>query len=132
MLVSAAIVALLGCGHLILTLVGPKLWPRDRALKGAMEQVSPVITAQTTMWRAWLGFNISHSMGAMLFGLIYGYLALAHGDLLFESVFLQAAGFVMLGMYVVLAKRYWFITPLLGTTLSLVCYSASLALAWAA
>jgi hypothetical protein len=71
-------------------------------------------------------------MGAMLFGLIYGYLALAHGDLLFESVFLQAAGFVMLGMYVVLAKRYWFITPLLGTTLSLVCYSASLALAWAA
>jgi hypothetical protein len=23
------------------------------------------------MWKAWVGFNVSHSMGLMLFGLIY-------------------------------------------------------------
>src|SRR5438046_6957052 len=30
------------------------------------------------MWRAWVGFNASHSMGAMLFGLVFAFLALAH------------------------------------------------------
>ena len=25
--------------------------------------------------KAWIGFNISHSLGALLFGVIYGYLA---------------------------------------------------------
>ncbi len=28
-----------------------------------MQQVSPVITRQTTMWKAWVGFNASHSYG---------------------------------------------------------------------
>jgi hypothetical protein len=131
MTISAVIPGLLGLGHLILTFVGPKLLPRDRSLRAAMEAVSPVITRQTTIWRAWIGFNVSHSMGAMLFGLVYGYLALAHTDLLFGSVFLQALGLVTLSAYVVLAKLYWFVTPLLGTSVALGCYVLSLALAWA-
>ena len=35
-------------------------------------------TKETTMWRCWVGFNASHSMGLILFGLAFGYLALAH------------------------------------------------------
>ena len=131
MIVSAAILALLGLGHLVLTYFGPKLLPRDRSLRATMERVSPVITTQTTMWRAWMGFNVSHSMGAMLFGLLYGYLALAHGDVLWESVFLQALGLVLLTAYVVLAKLYWFVTPQVGTSVALGCYVLSLGLAWA-
>ncbi len=48
------------------------------------------------MWRCWMGFNASHSMGLILFGLIYGYLALAHDQLLFRSPFLLLVGLVML------------------------------------
>ena len=35
-----------------------------------MGEISPVITKETTVWRCWVGFNASHSMGLMLYGLI--------------------------------------------------------------
>ena len=131
MLASASIMALLGVGHLILTFWGSKLLPRDSSLRQAMERVSPVITTQTTMWRAWIGFNASHSMGAILFGLVYGYLALVHRDILFQSLLLQGVGLAMLCAYFALAKAYWFITPLVGIGQSLTCYAVSIGASWA-
>ncbi|MBZ0113625.1 MAG: hypothetical protein K8J08_14265 [Thermoanaerobaculia bacterium] len=125
---SAGIVGALGAAHLIMTFWGPKLLPRDRQLAKAMDSVSPVITRQTTVWRAWLGFNASHSLGAILFGLVYGYLALVHGELLFTSPFLQAVGLIFLASLVVLAKVYWFVSPLLGASLALACFLAGLLL----
>ena len=130
--VSVSIIGLLGLGHFILTFWGPKLLPRDRSLKEAMSGVAPVITTQTDIWRMWIGFNTSHAMGAMLFGLVYGYLALVHGELILQSVFLQVVGFAMLAGFVLLAKLYWFITPLVGSIVSLLLYSLSVLLAWAA
>jgi hypothetical protein len=130
MLISTTIITLLGTGHLLLTFWGPKLMPRDRELKGSMEKVHPVITTQTTMWRAWVGFNASHSMGAILFGLVYGYLALEHSEVLFQSLPLLVAGLVTLLGYLVLAKAYWFITPLAGISISLVCYVLSIVVSW--
>ena len=47
------------------------------------------------------------ALGAMLFGLVFGFLALAHGQLLFLSPFLLVVGLAMLGGLVVLAKAYW-------------------------
>jgi len=93
-----------------------------------MSQISPVITKETTMWRCWVGFNASHSMGLILFGLIFGFLALAHGQLLFRSPFLLVVGLVVLGGFVVLSKVYWFSAPFIGTSISLACYVASIAL----
>src|SRR6202011_5373134 len=81
------------------------------ALQISMRQISPVITKETTMWRAWVGFNASHSMGAILFGLIYGFLAIAHSQLLFHSPFLLIVGLAMLGVFFVLGKVYWFSVP---------------------
>lgn len=127
-LLSASIVGLLGLAHLVLTFYGPKLLPRDRTLQDSMKSIHLVITKQTTVWRAWIGFNASHSLGAILFGLVYGYLALVQPHLLFESTYLQALGLVMLGAFVVLAKLYWFITPLLGTSAALVCFLAGVLL----
>src|SRR5262245_17683262 len=97
MSLSAGILFALGLLHLVYTFRGPKLTPRDPALRARMSEVSPVITKETTMWRAWVGFNASHSMGAMLFGLIYGFLAVVHGSLLFQSPFLLGVGLAMVG-----------------------------------
>jgi len=80
------------------------------------------------MWRAWVGFNASHSMGAILFGLLFGYLALAHGQLLFQSPFLLAVGLAMLVGFAVLGKVYWFSAPFTGICISLACYVGSIAL----
>ena len=85
-----------------------KLTPRDPALQVSMSQISPVITRETTMWRAWMGFNAGHSMGLILFGLVFCFLALAHDQLLFQSPFLLVIGLAMLGGFVVLCKLYFF------------------------
>ena len=89
---SAGIVLLFGSIHLFYTLHGNKLHPRDAAVMAAMQQTHPVITRQTTIWRANYGFNVTHSMGLMLFGLIYGYLALAQSALLWQSALPAVAG----------------------------------------
>jgi hypothetical protein len=125
MTASAAIIFLLGALHLTYTFHGPKLTPRDPALIEAMDSVSPVITSETTMWRTWIGFNASHSLGALLFGLVYGYLALVRDDVLFDSPFLLGVGFATLVAYLTLGKRYWFSVPFTGIAVSLACYVAS-------
>jgi hypothetical protein len=128
MALSASIIFSLGVFHLIYTFSGPMLTPRDPALQISMSQISPVITNETTMWRCWVGFNASHSMGLILFGLIFGYLALAHGQLLFRSPFLLVVGLAMLGGIAVVSKVYFFSGPFRSICISLACYVASVAL----
>ena len=127
---SAAIVLLLGLLHLLYTFYGAKLSPRDLELRTRMQQVAPVITRQTTMCKAWVGFNASHSFGLILFGAVYGYLALAHGDFLFHSVFLIVLGLVLLVGYVALAKAYFFRIPLRGVLLATFLYVLALVVRW--
>lgn len=74
------------------------------------------------MWRAWIGFNASHSFGIILFGAVYGYLASCHSVFLFHSWFLLALGFALLLGYAVLAKLYWFRAPFRGVLLAAVLY----------
>ena len=119
---SAGIVLLFGSIHLLYTLHGNKLHPRDAAVMAAMQQTHPVITRQTTMWRANHGFNITHSMGLILFGLVYGYLALVQTALLWQSSFLIAVGLITLVAYVVLARLYFFSIPFRGVTLATLLY----------
>ena len=109
MVLSASIMFTLEVVHLVYTFWGPKLTPRDPALQISLSQIAPVITKQTTMWRCWLGFNASHSMGLILFGLVFGFLALAHDDLLFQSPFLFVVGLAVLGRLVVLCKVYFLV-----------------------
>ena len=126
MIFSASIILTLGILHLVYTFWGPKLRPRDPALQVSMSKISPVISKETTMWRAWVGFNASHSMGAILFGLIYGYLAIAQSQLLFQSPFLLIVGLAMLVGLFALGKIYWFSVPFTGISISLVCYVVSI------
>jgi len=128
MLLSAGIVFTLGVSHFFYTFWGRMLTPRDPALQISMSQISPVITKETTMWKCWVGFNASHSMGLILFGLIFGYLALAHSQLLFKSPFLLIVGIGVLGGLVVLCKVYFFSEPLTSIGISLVFYVASIVL----
>lgn len=128
MFASAFIIFALGAVHLAYTFVGNKLSPRDADLAARMAAVHPVISRDTTMWKAWVGFNASHSLGALLFGLIYGYLAGALPAVLFSSAFLLLVGLGMLLALVFLAWRYWFAIPLRGIALSLACYAGSLLL----
>jgi hypothetical protein len=129
---SAVIVLLLGLAHLRCTFHGPKLLPRDAELRTRMQQVSPVITRQTTMWKAWIGFNASHGYGLILFGATYGYLALGHGAFLFQSVFLLSLGLIVLCGYAFLAQKYFFRFPLRAVIVATLLYGIALVANWAA
>jgi len=128
---SAAVVAFLGAVHLYYTLATDKFSPRDCGLKQRLQAVSPILTSRTTMWKAWVGFNISHSLGALLFGAVYGYLALFRWPVLVGSPFLLATGALVLGAYLVLGKVYWFSAPFRGIALALLLYLAGLVVALA-
>lgn len=125
---SAAIIFSLGLGHLLLTYFSRAFSPRDPALEAQLKSARPLLTRQTTMWRAQTGFHASHSLGAMLFGAVYSYLAIVHGDFLFQSQFLVALGALVLLSYLLLARLYWFILPLAGIALATACYAAALVL----
>lgn len=125
---SAAIIFLMGLVHLGYTFCSRQFHCRDPAIDVAMKSASPRIASATTMWRAWIGFNASHSLGAMLFGLVYWELALAHPALLAPLSYFALLGVALLGSYAVLAWRYWFRTPLIGISVALLMYLSGLAL----
>ena len=123
---SALIVFTLGTLHLVLTYRGKAFDPRDPALLDAMKTVSPRVSRDTTMWRAGIGFHASHSLGAMLFGLVYAYLALEGSGFLFQSVFLMGLGLATLFAYLALARLYWFKVPQRGIAIATGLYAAAL------
>lgn len=125
---SAAVIFALGALHLWYTFRGNKLHPRDPELCARLEQAPLVLTRQTTMWKAWVGFNASHSFGALLFGAIYGYLALVHSAFLLQSRFLLSLGLLALLAYAFLGKRYWFSVPFRGILLATAFYVLALVL----
>lgn len=125
LLLGASTFALLGTIHLIFTFVGARFEPRDLKLMESMKVVSPRISGQTTMWAAWIGFNASHSLGAMTFAFLYLYLGLFHYELLQQSRVLNGFPVVVGLVFVGLAKLYWFKVPLLGISFATVCFCAS-------
>jgi hypothetical protein len=131
MAASSLVLFLLGAIHLLYTFVGNRLYPRDTHLERQMRLVSPVLTRHTTMWAAWIGFNASHSYGALFFGLVYAYLALAQPELLFHSYYLLIVGMALLMGYLFLAVKYWFRIPLVGILLSSALYVCALVTYWA-
>ncbi|MEG0003337.1 MAG: hypothetical protein RR720_09110 [Comamonas sp.] len=123
---SAAVIGLLGAGHLFLTYRSKRFDPRDAALTAALAVTSPLISDQTTMARAAQGFHASHSLGFMLFALVWSYLALFHWSMLEQSLVLLTLGLAMLLAYLMLARRYWFSVPLRGIALANALYAAGL------
>ena len=119
---GALLFGLLGTLHLAYTFFTDNFNARDAATTAAMKATHPVLTRRTTLWNAWVGFNASHSLGAMLFASVYLVLAIGHMPLLAQSpalVWLAVAG--SLG-YLALAQRYWFRTPLIGIALASRCF----------
>jgi hypothetical protein len=119
---SAAIALLLGLVHLLYTFHGSKLHPRDPDLIARMKTDSPRINSQTTIWRVWIGINATHSLCLILFGAVYGYLAMCHSEVLFNSAFLLGLGLLLLLAFVALSYLYFFRTPLLCVILATVFY----------
>lgn len=119
--ISGAIYFGLGTLHLSYTFFTPKFKPFDASVEEGMKRTNPLLTRQTTMWKAWMGFNGSHSTGAMFFGFVLLYFALGKQRTFEDSIVLQVAAVLNSIFYFFLAKVYWFRIPLTGIVLATAC-----------
>ena len=121
---------LLGAIHIIYILIDiktpRKLVPFDDGVRILMRKSTLKLTRQTTMWRAWLGFNLSHGIGVLFFGLIYLIFAvLDFGVLVRITPLLYLATLVAL-CYLILSIKYWFHIPAIGAGIGFACFVVAL------
>ena len=111
---SGGIYAILGVLHLIYTLHDfggrPQYFrPVDRSLLAAMRNTNTAIAPTgRDYWSGILGFNLSHSIGVLLFALLI--LVTAQYQISWLKPILVLVG----GAFTVIAWRCWFNTPMLG------------------
>jgi len=122
---GASIFGVLGLIHFIYTFTTKKFNAYDSSVTDAMKGTSLIITRETTVWDAWVGFNASHSLGAMLVAGFYIPLTLFHFDLLQQSLWFSVLPVVIGLSYLILAKRYWFKIPFVGILISTICFVAA-------
>jgi hypothetical protein len=98
-----------------------RLVPQDPSVAAAMaESQLRLARGGTTMWRAWVGFNFSHSLGVVLFGALCIGAGAAIGSVAIPAWILFA--FVVIGFgYLGLSLLYWFRIPTAGIVLGTVC-----------
>ncbi len=128
-LAGAAPFLILGTAHAWRTPRRPDekkgLSPRDPSVADAMAHTTPRLTDRTDLWRAWVGFNFSHSLGAVLLGLFVVLIgrndASSAGQVTFAAPLALA---VSLG-YLVLGIKYWFRTPIIGIGVSVACFATA-------
>jgi len=124
-IVGGSLFAILGLVHAIYTLADisrpRRLVPDDPAVIAAMSSSGlRLARGGTTMWRAWVGFNFSHSLGIAMFGV-----GCIVAGLYLQSLALPKAALlvpVAIGViYVLLAIRYWFRGPAIGVAAGTLC-----------
>jgi hypothetical protein len=127
--IAAAIFFLLGVAHAVLTirdLRDPRSFtPTDDKVREAMIGAHLRFAPATTIWRAWLGFNLSHSLGLLVFGGLLGGLALYDFRFVAGSTALQVTAVVVAGIYALLAVRFWFAVPAAATAFGALAFLAS-------
>lgn len=134
-IVAASVFLLLGGAHGILTLKdlkNPKAFtPRDPELRKAMQQSSIGFHRTINLWDAWMGFNLSHSLGLILFGAAYLHVGVFEPIAFARSPLLQACAVVVSAIYLILSLKFWFSKPAIGSAIGLVCFALAASLAYA-
>jgi hypothetical protein len=124
---GGAVFGVLGALHAIYTLLDlrnpRRLAPVDISVARAMANSAVRISrGGTDMWRAWIGFNFSHSLGLLLFAA----LSIWAG---FRIKAVPVGVMPMLTLvgciYLVLALLYWFRIPAIGVAIGTSCFAAA-------
>jgi len=133
--IAASIFLLMGAGHGALTLRDlkhPKAFtPRDPALRQAMQQSSISLHPSINLWRAWQGFNLTHSLGLVLFGGAFLHVGIFEPNAFASSLLVQAVAVLVSAIYLVLSLKFFFFTPVIGSTIGLVSFLVAAGLAYA-
>ena len=127
--IAGILYILLGALHALYTALdirtARRIVPDDPAVIVAMQNSKIRLTrGQATMWQGWVGFNFSHSLGAIFFGAVICFIATALGTAAMPPWVLLALTGVS-AVYLSLALQYWFRIPVLGTAIATVSLGAA-------
>ena len=123
--IGSIIIAALGSIHLYYTFFTNKFSSKNEKMVEEMKSSFPILTKETTMWKGWIGFNASHSSGAIFIGVINFYLAVRHFTTFQSDHFFFIFNILTIGFYFWLAKKYWFKIPFIGILITLACFTIS-------
>ncbi len=101
------------------------LSPRDPAVRDAMAHDTILLTRRTTVWLAWVGFNLSHSLGLLLIGVVVVLIGRTSASFQAQAAVFLPLAVLVSATYLVLGVRYWFRTPIIGISLASVCFLVS-------
>ncbi len=98
-----------------------RLVPRDPSVARAMaESQLRIARGGTTMWRAWVGFNFSHSLGVAAFGGLCIGVSVALGTMTVPGWILLLLVLIAF-VYLILSVLYWFRIPTAGVAVAAAC-----------
>ena len=124
---------LLGVAHAFATplSIGTRkgLSPKDPALTEKMAASTICLTSRTNVWLAWVGFNLSHSLGAVLFGVVVLLIGRSPTSFASQGAAFGALAVAVSALYLVLAVFYWFRTPIMGCVIAFTLFAISWLLA---
>jgi hypothetical protein len=92
---------------------------RFRALFPGRSPVTP------SMWRAWLGFNISHGLGLFAFGLLCLLICAHDFELVEDAGAIRALTIAVSGAYLVISVRFWFYVPAITIGIGTACFTVA-------
>ena len=127
---GSVIFIILGVTHLLYTFFTNKFSSKNKRVIDEMKSSFPILTKETTIWNAWIGFNASHSSGAIFIGVINFYLVYHFFSILQNELFFFALNLLTVAFYLWLAKKYWFKIPFIGILITLICFITSFIIVW--
>lgn len=99
--------------------------PADDRVRLAMQSTNVrFLRARASVWNAWLGFNLSHSLGLLVFGAASIGLGLWLERLPGSRPLLAAPAVISLA-YLALALRFWFWAPAALFAVATACFAAA-------
>jgi hypothetical protein len=96
--------------------------PNDPALRLAMQQSGIAFHPEVNLWKAWLGFNLTHSLGLILFGGAFLYVGMFAPGAFHASRALQAVAVSASATYLVISIFFFFSGPAVGTAAGLCAF----------
>ncbi|MFT7289004.1 MAG: hypothetical protein ACI87W_003130 [Halieaceae bacterium] len=129
-LLGSGIIVLLGIAHGIYTLrstpEGGPMMPVNPEVREAMLVVDGIglaPTLKTTLWKGWIGFNLSHSLGLIVVGLLIGLPVLEALASPMDNFAWLICALLLPCLYLWLSIRHWFAKPTMGFAIAtaLIC-----------
>jgi hypothetical protein len=128
LILGGAVFGVLGALHAVYTLLDlrnpQRLVPADPSVAQAMANTTLRLSSgRTDMWRAWIGFNFSHSLGVLLVAALALWAGFRLNTL---PVGIIMPALTLIGcVYLVLAVLYWFRVPAIGVAIGTGCFAAA-------